>query len=475
MLLSVIFPLLFVHTDWFFISSTYGKRYMHFELFGFFITAFLLLVGYLEVKRLKSISFEKLIPILAFLAVAFYFLVLIVEYSQESWDYKCYEFAAKALINGQNPYGDANYIYIYPPLLAESLANFYLIVKKIYASFLIAGSEDDLWFSLIFYTYQCSQFYLLLIAYLLSYSFARKLFLKPISASIIISLIFFVNNPLLRTLKHNQVNLWVLDLMLFSMLFLSKQPLLSGISLAISTHIKIYPLLLVLPLAVLRRFWALAIFLLGTVLVFAIQTNLLGNFFLWEEFIVILKHFPKNVYFRNNSIYSFVHNIFGAFCEVSGGSTDSMGLLINTIVYIIILFVFVYFIFRFISREKSYKMKLREKSDEVSLDYLRNSRLYGHFVDTFALMLFISPMVWAHHYVFSIPIVIWTISVAAKERPWKVLFASALILVIPTFDVFPFSYHRILGLIILIYYARPKILNREELFTASMISPKPIT
>jgi hypothetical protein len=76
-------------------------------------------------------------------------------------------------------------------------------------------------------------------------------------------------------------------------------------------------------------------------------------------------------------------------------------------------------------------------------------------MDLLGLSLLISPLAWEHHYVMAVPIVVWAVSFGGQARLIRVGLATILVLCIPTFDVFPLSYHRILGLFLLLQSVQP--------------------
>jgi hypothetical protein len=81
--------------------------------------------------------------------------------------------------------------------------------------------------------------------------------------------------------------------------------------------------------------------------------------------------------------------------------------------------------------------------------------LYGHAVDALALALLVSPTVWEHHYVLALPLVLWAAAKRGRDRPWPVAIGAFLMLAVPTFDLFPLSYHRIVGLVLLLILTSP--------------------
>jgi hypothetical protein len=64
---------------------------------------------------------------------------------------------------------------------------------------------------------------------------------------------------------------------------------------------------------------------------------------------------------------------------------------------------------------------------------------------------------WEHHYVWALPLSVVAIARCWKGSPFRVGFALILIFGLPTFDVFPLSYHRLLGLMILFATVRGSV------------------
>src|SRR5688500_9956405 len=137
------------------------------------------------------------------LFVSFYFLVLIVEYGGKSWDYEQYENAFRATVEGENPYESERYLY--PPLFAQLIAYVCVVGNE-----LLHPTGLDLWL-FVFYIYQCAQFFLVNLAYQLSSGFASYVGFSDLQTKLIITGLFLFNFPLVRTLRLNQINLYVLD------------------------------------------------------------------------------------------------------------------------------------------------------------------------------------------------------------------------------------------------------------------------
>jgi Glycosyltransferase family 87 len=463
-LFAVFFPIILWRLNTSLVGSTYKKYEQLFELFGFCASVSLIVFAYVELKKRYGQPFNNLLPVILPILVCFNYLSIISEYSgytYKIYDYQCYEAAAKAVLAGITPYTNLGYIYTYPPLTAQVLAWLYqLIDRNISIIHLADQSPEQIW-GLVFYFYQCGQFLLIGLAYFLGYRFAKNIGLESVPASFLLAAILLFNNPLLRTLRHGQINLWLLDLFLLAVLLLQRYPLISGFLIAVGGHIKLYPLILLMPWGIAKQWKAV----LGTIasffIILLIQTNGGTNWSLWEQFLGFFGSGSSNSLtiaspyvpdlLRNNSLHSVIFNF-------SKGIGKILGIQIgfaNVVFLLATLAVIVWFGFRFIKREQAY-YALAKTAEIPTSDRRENTfRLYGHSVDALSLGLLISPSVWEHHYVLAIPIAVWAIATRGYEKPWTVGISTFLMFCLPTFDVFPFSYHRILGLLVLLYIASP--------------------
>ena len=90
-------------------------------------------------------------------------------------------------------------------------------------------------------------------------------------------------------------------------------------------------------------------------------------------------------------------------------------------------------------------------------------------MDAVALTLLISPLVWENHYVLAVPLALWAVATRWRDRPWQIGIGVFLMFALPTFDVFPLSYHRIVGLLMLLQLTSPKALYNPWL-TAQQVN-----
>ncbi len=418
-------------------NFTYGPANQPFELFGFSASLWLGLLALMRLRGKKTPQdfFLAILPVL----VGFAFLTIIPELSYlKSWDYACYEQAARAITKGISPYAGC---YLYPPLLAQGLSYGFRAIE-FYRQATGPGEGEASW-ALLYYFFQTAQFFAIILLYFLSERFAQQNRLGKLSSAFLLSGLLLFNNPLFRTLRHNQINIFLLDLILFSLVFYSTRPFLSGIALGAAGHLKLYSLLMIIPLAISKR-WKVLIgvaFAIITFILLAMSTEWMGFLDTWDKSLVF------NVFLRNNSLLSIAANSFRlAGIESPLIATWIHGILAGAGI--------IYFTFRYWQREKGASSKAE--------------RLPAHLIDMLALTIWISPITWEHHYLMAIPLLIWAFTnlpggvdllngTSLNNQGLWLVASAVLMLVIPTFDLFFFSYHRLAGLIIWIVITHPRI------------------
>lgn len=429
-----------------------------FELFGLFISILLVLVTWLNIRNQKTKNLKTLTPIILPLLVSLQILFFLVEDSYpKSSDYEGYEIAAQAIVNRVDPYNASPYAY--PPLPAQVLVLLYQVVN--WGLLFSPGDAEKAW-NMVFYFYQCGQYIQILLAYYLTYQLAKRMGLRVIPAILIVSGLFLFNNPLVRTIKFNQINVWMLNCFLLTILWGPRRSFFSGLAVALGTHIKLYTLTLLLPWTVTKQWRAVMGLVTGFSAILMLQTGFGQNWTLWQQFLAYFTQAlqePSNYRvsnYRNTGIWSFVYNL----AKIPNRLVDaSLFDLVPPIVSAINLLIVAWFILRIFKREKAYSELVKASDSGISL-WNEMYRFYGHALDAIALGLLISPSVWEHHYVLAIPIALWAIVTRIKDRPWLTGIGTFLIFGLPTFDVFPLGHHRMLGLLILIYITSPVFVQK---------------
>ncbi len=429
-----------------------------FQLFVFCATVALIVAATVALRRGKDAALGARVPIILLVLVGLHYLSFMRQHSARSWDYECYEQAAQAIVAGSNPYGGC---YLYWPLVAQTMAVLHQLSALGLAALPTAGNTEagQLW-DLLFYLYEASQWLLIILAYFLCYRFARRVALNPLVAALLVAGLFVFNNPLVATITYNQVNLWVLNLVLLALLLWRTHPWLSGLAVALGGQIKLYPLIFLLPWTLTKQVRAVAGAAVGTLALVLIQTGGGRDWHLWSQFLAFAGTFPKGRYFRDNSLHSVIYNVYDQSVRGLGWPTTNLQATVDLLYSGAILLMCGYFLVRFVVRERAYAA-LADGGEQAAMD-----RFYGHTMDAVALGLIISPVVWEHHYVLAMPLVIWAVATQGHVHPWPVGIAAFLIFAIPTFDVFPVSYHRLVGLLYLVHLTWPAALPLQ--------SPQPI-
>jgi hypothetical protein len=440
-LLAVVIPLVLAELRPAFVGTSYGRSFVPFELLGLTGGAALAAIALAEARRRRPLGAREWIGFAVPCLLALHFLTLVSEYAERRFDYDCYEYAGRAILAGDSPYR-VGLIYLYPPLTAQVFAQAHAAVAAA-SAWLGAPAERDLVWDRVFYLYQCAQILLVLAAYLLCLCFARTAGLVGWWLPLLVGALLLFDNAVFRTLRHGQVNLWVLDLSLAGMLFARARPAAAGAALAIAGHLKLYPLLALLPLAASGRRRAAALgvgFLIGLALVSA---GFAGDASLWREYLALLREdFPGEIAFRNNSLHSLLYNLDVLWLGGSGrGPLPGIGARAGAAL------AGVWYLARLIGRERI------RRAGDASLE----PRHYaGHVADALAFALLVSPSVWEHHFVMAIPLAIQAVAARGRERPLAVLACVVAMLAMPTFDVFPLGHHRLLGMLGLLLLTRPR-------------------
>lgn len=446
----ILLPILIWRLDLPFISYTFGPRYGVFEIFIFTATLALVLVAAVDVRRRSGYGFYKLLPTIVFTLAGLYFVSQTAEYYPKSSDWYIREHAAQAIVGGGSPY-DVEW-YLYPPLPAEALAFVYQSVSAGASLLHIPADAEFLWEG-VFYIYQTSQFFLIMAAFLLCFRFMQALGVKDSTIAIILLLLFMFNMPLIRTLRNHQINLWLLNAILVALIWYRRSPLLTGLSLALGGHIKLYPAALILPLVLMRQFRAFAWFVVCATALVLLQTGWNMDFKIWREFVGLLSAFPGGTAFRDNGLHSLLYNIIRMGGSLFRVGEESLQPIVTIVVWMAGVVVLGWFADRYIKRERSF----REAIAAGDNNWFRESRSLGHLLDAIPLILIISPIAWEHHYILALPFALWCIVMQGKHRPWQIGIATFLIFAIPTFDVFPLSYHRLAGLCMLVWFTPPVV------------------
>ena len=422
-----------------FIDATYGIGHQPFELLGMFLS--LVAVGTVawlvrgenpsDGKRWAS-ALLWLLPVLAAIHQ-------VSEYATPSWDWKCYVGGAEALLAGGTPYADC---YLYPPLLAQLFAWAYPLFHLLGEGLGLGAPKH---WTLVFFTWHSFQVLMVGLTTLLLNRLARRHGLSVLLAAAAVALLLLVNAPLERTIRHNQVNMIVLNLVLLALDRMDQRPWLSGTLVALAGHIKLLPAVLLAAFVFGKRWTAVwGLMLVGGALAL-VQVALSEPSGMWGGFFAHAPQFVQGEYFRDNSLTGLIFNLIRVPIDLMGGDIKgwqgplrSLGMLVSLGVGAVVL------------------ARMRSRADT---DWLGSMSL--------ALMLLLSPVAWEHHYVWALPLSVLSLATFGQRRPARVGIAVLLMFGLPTFDVFPLSYHRLVGLLLLLQLHIGQGVQRTEAEAAS--------
>jgi len=430
--------------DWEFVRLASTKQQEDlFGLFAFCVFCVITTMVWSDIRQNGKVTIEKIILLGVPYGDSLSFLSQTVELSFGSWDYQQYEDAFRAVVNGSNPYAGTRYLY--PPLFADLMAFVHRIGLRFF-SYLDFGKSAWVF---VFYIHQASLLYFLLLNYFLSIEFAKLIGIKEIQGLLLASALYLFNIPVLRTISNNQVNFYILTSILLVLILVWEYPFMAGVAAAVGGLIKLYPFALSFPLFFMKRWKALAGIVVGSFVIIAVETKFFLDFELWKQFFNFYLSFPveqESLLFRNSSPMSLIRSTFGflglpeAFLRLA-----FIGILIS---------VFIWFGVRFYQRET---IKPLDSADFMPLDVFRG---VGHLLDFSVISLFIAPSAWEHHYVIAVPLGIWVFALRSRDALMKSLVALVLVFVLPVFNIYPFSYLRMVGLIMLLILVSPKNLKK---------------
>lgn len=414
-----------------FIDASYGVGHQPFELLGLFLSLIALAVGWSLLPKGERNDAGSVVTVMLWLLPVFAAIHQVSEYATPSWDWKCYVGGAEALIAGTSPYNEC---YLYPPLVAQVMAGSYPLFAAV-GEFLALNSPKH--WMVVFIFWHSAQVLMVGLSVYLLHRLARRHGASSLVSAAIVAAVLVVCTPLERTIRHNQVNLIVLNLMMLAMDRATVRAGVSGALVALAAHVKLLPLVLLAPFAMARRLRFVAGIVVGFCVIALAQGVATGTGSLWVEFLGYGPQFVSGEYFRDNSFTGLVFNTVRVPVDLAGGTI------------------------------KGWQNPLRAIGLAVSLlvsgavfHRLRASRDPDQLVAVgMATMLLISPIAWEHHYVWALPLGVLCAVRHGRGRPLLVVIASLLVFALPTFDVFPLSYHRLCGLLLLL---RVSLAHKEQ-------------
>jgi hypothetical protein len=305
--------------------------------------------------------------------------------------------------------------YLYPPLWATLL------------SFMVPSGEDMIllvaWIANIL---SLLLFYFLLIHILEHYQF------KPHTAVFTSTGFMLINMPILRTLLYVQVNLHIINLIFLSILLYKDRVFLSALALALAVHLKASPAILILAFLLEFNWKWLAWFTFNLIVIagFTIAVYGLTPYFDFVNNFLLLNA-PRELSLRDNSFDSAIGMTLSYF-HVDLFFTRILVYLAKGITAWVVII-------------------LGVRSRIFFPEKKAGAALYNSIVPLLIAMTILSPLIWEHHGVFLALPAILLIRKLESPAEWTFFgMAYLFVFLMPTFDYYPWSYIRLLGILTLL-------------------------
>jgi glycosyl transferase family 87 len=326
-------------------------------------------------------------------------------------DIDYYTQAAFALIKNK-PLPDS---YFYPPLWATLLS--FLTPLGEGGILLIAWTANVLSFLL---------FYFLLQRALELYQF------KPSAAALTATIFTLVNMPVIRTFMYVQVDFHVMNLILLSLLFYRDRVFLSALMLALAVHFKASPIVLVLPFLIDRNWKWLLWFVVSALLITLFTVAFYGispYFDFINNFLFISA--PHTLSLHDSSFDSAI-GVTLSYFRASFSLVRVLVILAKGTTAIVTIFLCI-------------------RSQGFFVGDNGKGRLLNSIVPLFVGMTLLSPLVWEHHAMFLTLPFLLLLKKLESPTEWTLYgFVYLFVFLTPTFDYFPWSYGRLVGMLILL-------------------------
>jgi hypothetical protein len=331
-------------------------------------------------------------------------------------DFGAYFEAARAIHDGVPIVQAADRLYLYPPLLATLLSPLTPL-----------GLERTMML------FDLASFGALLGCMALLYVLLPRFRVSRDLAAVAIACLFAANVPVSRTFIYHQVNLFVVLAMLGSFAVHPRRPLLSAALLAVAVHLKVYPVLLVLPFLRVRDYRWLIGFVAAN-LAIIVGTSSVSGFDRYLDFARQAAGLQETA-LRNASLDAIVRSTASVF-----GFAPPPLLIAAAAAVRLCLALGVIALTEHLSRRGAY----------VDGDDRARVVRTGFALLPLAMLL-VSPSIWEHHAVFlvlTMPVI--AASLRTSLEGWMFASAHVFLFWLPVFDIWPLSYLRFVAYALLL-------------------------
>jgi hypothetical protein len=345
-----------------------------------------------------------------------------------TWDYACYADAGRALASGADPYAWARGAptlegtrYLYSPLLA----NLFALLERIPDRHLGDAPAYLVWTAVVYWA-ACAFVPLLL-------RVLNAIYGVPLAASAGAALLLgTVSTPVLRTMQYSQPNTLIADCLLGWLLVARTREARGAGLLALAAVLKTSPVVFfALPL-VERRWRALAAGVAWCAGIVALSMASIGTG-PWVAFVKATPYIRTFGQHRDNSIASFL-DACGHLAGVRAETAAHVGgLLLGAALLVAIAW-----------RTKAHWPWTPRMPPPAGTTERQ-------FPALLVAMCLLSPLLWEHHWVWAaLPVALIVSAAVGEGRGLAASVGACLVFFVPTFDAFPFSYHRLAGLLLVI-------------------------
>jgi len=406
-----------------------GRPSRLFELLGAALAVGVLLAAARALAKYRP-SVHGAVPVLGFLLVVFHGVQTIGPRPVQSWDFQAYAHAADAVQDGVTPYPLVNPYYTYPPPFAHVMSGLASGVQ------LVAGVTRERAWPWVFYLCEIVQIALLAAAYVLLLRPAIALGLDATRAAVIVALLLIVNTPVLLTFALVQVNILIVVLVLAGVAIVGRGALgdaMGGLLLTCAGFIKLYPFALVPLWAAAGRRRAAAWSIGWAIAIVAITRP-------WREWTEFVELWLRPAVYPTAGD-STIFNVFANGARFLGLVSSPQPPPAIRFVWLAIVALVSFWAVRRIALRLATTPRLS---------------LFVCTAEVLALTLFVSPLVWPHHFVYVLPLTVVAAATVPSARQWHVAIAALLMFAMPWSDFFGFGYHRLIGLGLLLWACRPE-------------------
>jgi hypothetical protein len=351
----------------------------------------------------------------------------IAEHPSPSWDYQCYERAARAIDAGRSPYDTPGNCYLYPPPLAVALAR----VEGALGAGLRAtrgeATAESAW-PLTLYVFQAARTIWAGCAFVVLYRIARAAGADSLPSALVVATLMIVDVPLYHDTVNNQVNLLVLALAAGAAALVDSAAPLAGLALAVGVVLKLYPALLIPSWLITHRRAAA-----WTIAWIAALGALVRPWIWWVDFLNVWRTPLSYGALRDNSVRSVMANA-ARMLRLAPETAVPMWIGIVWLALVAAAFVF-----------GGVRM-LRRRRGSAPGGANAGVLAYADMADALAIGLLVSPLAWEHHFVLALPAAVLALVTADPPARVRVWAGAFLVFAVPVADVVFLGASRLVGL-----------------------------